>query len=409
MGTRYLNTVALILLASSIVGCDKESAISKAGIVNNDNFKLEGNIAKNYVKPGAQNSNFGGYIDIVEGKVFTSDEVKANFEAVDLYYRYTENGHNELISTSFEGNVTLDRELELVHYAWPYNNRTEMYIVKSSDVDQLGDFEKINTIVEIKAFAESIKNFGSTTRTKTLRRITKGDMILVVSASKSTTTIAKVLEVANATNGRLSLSTKSDISTKKFIAKQSNKFVSNGKPADTLTLSIGASKSDENFVDLLNRKVYKASNLPNGSVATVTAVHVSNGTRQSFFGPNSSFLGSNYDAQFYNWFNLFGNRKSVTFWSLDVNPGSTDLKDAYQRVGLTFEQLPHNNESLKEYHNAIGLTSPNWSHATTLVKDMILRVADNTGGYYGIVKILEIDNVNRTLKIALKFSVPEKD
>lgn len=402
--------IILFLMVFAFSACQKEEGISHE-TVNSQFLDASGNIAKMYISAGAQQSNFGGFINTYDGSLYLSNEVNDNFNNIDLYFRYTDKGGNELYTTDADG-YAYNRDLELMNYAWPYHNSGELYLLKTSTNEQIQQFKSINNKEQLNSFYQAVQTQlgGTATAQKRLIKIAANSIILFKSSTKNTTSVLLVSDVAQSVQGRFTFDIKTDASNRNIIPKQSTKFLNNGKSADTLELSVSAGRTDENFIDLLNRKVYKVDELPNSSMASINLVHVFNNTsnpnRHSFYTPTSSFSGSNYVPAFWTWMGQQPDRKTTYLLRLDVN-STTTIQDRYNAPGRNFNDVFHNNESLQEYHNYIAYQTSFASHITTPEVGMVYRLYDTNTGNVGLMKIVELDLTNMKAKVALKYSIPE--
>ncbi len=412
---RVINALKTIMVAATfLLSCDKEDAISKKGTIE-DHLHITGNITKLYISPGAQESNFGGFVDTYSGKIYLSNEVNSNFHNIDLYFRYTKASGNELFSTNCNESVFLSPDLEQMQYAWPFRNRGDFYILKNANATQIKAFNDIKSKADISSFnASMMRELGNPLPVQRLANLAVDDLILFHSSTKNTISAIKVLGAASNTRERLALDIKTDVSNRNLVPKAPGAMLTSTKPADIIELTINVANGDENYIDLKNRRVYKEYELPLGSLANITLIHTFNGAianpRQSLFAPGSSFLGSNYSATLYSWLQLQGNKKDVIFLSVStVSPSHADLGTFYSNPGNNFDQIKFNNQDLlttaDKFRHPSGST---WTHVTTLAEGMVLRVEDRTLGDVGFVKILEMDNVAKTLKIAVKYTVPER-
>lgn len=408
MNNHINKIIALFLMAFAFSACQKERGISNE-TTGNQFLSSDGNIAKLYINAGAQQSNFGGFIDTYNGSIYLSKEVNNNFNNIDLYYRYTANGGNELYTTDAT-ECAYNRDLELMNYAWPYHNSGTLYLLKTPTTAQIQQFKAINNNEQLNSFFQQVQNELGGIAQKRLINIAVNNIVLFKSTTKNTVSVLLVSSIAQSVQGRFAFDIKTDVSHKNTIPKQATTLLNNGKPADTLELSVSAANTDENFIDLLNRKVYKVANLPNASMASIGLVHVFNNTvnpnRHSFYTPTSSYAGANYVPAFWTWMNQQPNRKTIYLLRLDVN-STTTIQDRYNATGRSFDEVFHNNESLQEYHNYIAYQTSFSSHITTTEVGMVYRVYDTNTGNVGLMKILSLDLVNKKTKVAIKYSIPE--
>lgn len=413
MNNKHINKLLfLFLILISFASCKKEQGISHQSI-GNQFLDISGNIARVYISAGAQQSNFGGFINSYDGSLYLNSEVNNNFHNIDLYYRFSEKEGNELYTTDAKG-FTYTRELELMGYSWPYHNRGELYILKNPSATQIKAFEAVKNNEELKKVYQDLladinAQAGSVqTGQKRITQVAANSIVLFSSTTKNTKSVLLVNSIATSIQGRLSFSIKTDISNRNIISKQPTSFLNNGKPADILELSVEEGRTDENFIDLLNRKIYKATDLPNGSMENINLVHVFNNTsnpnRHSFYTPTSGFSGTNYVPAFWDWMGQQPNRKNTYLIRLDVN-GTATIQDRYN--SKTFDDVAHNNESLVEYHNYIAYQTSFASHITTSEVGMVYRVYDTNTGAVGLIKLLELDLANKKAKIAVKYAIPE--
>jgi hypothetical protein len=410
------NIFKLLLLATAtfcFISCKKQAAISEGNIIDN-NVSLSGNISKLYINAGAQESNFGGFVDTYTGKLYLGREVNENFHNIDLYFRYTKSSGNELFSTNFNESVFLNSDLEKMQYAWPYRNRGDFFILKNASEAQLKAFDSITNKTEIGIFYNEILGFiGNPAPVQRLTNLIVNDVILFRSSTKNTTSIIKVVGTANNINGRLALDVKTDISNRNIVPKATANLSNTTKPADIIELSFDVANGDENFIDLKNRKVYKEHQLPVNGLSDIAIIHTFNGAlaapRQSLFAPGSGFVDDNYSQSLYDWLQLQTNKRNVLLLSVSsVSPSHADLGVLYNLPGNNFDQLRHNNDDLKTAANTLKHPSGStWSHATTLAEGMVLKIEDRTSGDVGFVKIIELDNIAKTMKIAVKYMVEE--
>ncbi|ERJ58640.1 hypothetical protein [Sphingobacterium paucimobilis] len=388
-----------ILLVCTIISCERNIAVSTDDI-DTDFFKDDA-ISRVFLKPGGRESSAGGYMDIRGGSLFDFSEMEKYYHDVDLAYTYgVETGNNLL--TMDAKDVSFAEIGEEIEHAYPYKNKGELILFSEVTKEDKAWFDQLASVQDIRRGYDSVmgvlsSKYGAAVQpVKRLTNLKKGDIVLYNAINRKFKSIIYIEDVAGAANGSMVMSIKSDMTEQRYLQKPDIPLHKLSGWGDTLVFKVNTPLGDENYVDLLNRKVSKAEDLEGEDVSQITLLHVYDGISSGFYTMTSSYIGSSYRPELWNWINTLPNRNEMHWNRIDNH--------VKYLPGKTFEDLRNNNESLRSYGAYIGDNS--WTSrftGSTLVPGFVMWIKDKSNQTMGFLKVLEVDNNIGTCKVVLKY------
>ncbi len=391
----------LASLALLTVSCEKELAISEDSIVT-EFFKSGDDISRIYLKPGGSGNSTGGYVDLRSGIIYRFEQMEEHYHEVDLAYAYSAVSGNNLFTMDAK-NVSFSQVGEEVEHVFPYKNKGELYLYTNVTSEDVSWLQSLSTTADVRRGYDSLLNVlalresSEVQPVKRLSNLRQGDIVLFHGISRKVKSIIYIENVATSANGTMNMLVKSDMGEQIYFQKPDLPLKNPALWADTLVLEVNAPNKDENYIDLFRRKVYKVEDLENDDVSQITLVHVYDGLSSNFYTMTSSFIGSIYRPELWNWINTLPGRNEMHLYRIDNHVNYLP--------GYTFENIRNNNEALKEYGDYIGGTgwTSRFTGSSTVAPGLVFRIRDKNDETKGVLKVLEVDNNTGTCKVALKY------
>src|SRR5690606_34066536 len=224
----------------------------------------------------------------------------------------------------------------------------------------------------------------------------RGDIVLFHGINRKVKSLIYIEHVATAANGTMGMLVKSDMTEQVYFQQPDLPLKNPASWADTLILEVKAPLTGENYMDLLRREVYKAEELENDDVSQITLLHVFDGVTSNFYTMTSSYIGSTYRPELWNWISTLPGRKEMHLYRIDNH-----IK---YLPGYTFEDIRNNNEALRAYGDYIGGTAWNSRYTgSSIAPGFVMRIRNAADETQGFLKVLEVDNNIGTCKVVLKY------
>src|SRR5690606_30673337 len=166
----------------------------------------------------------------------------------------------------------------------------------------------------------------------------RGDIVLFHGFNRKVKSLIYIEHVATAANGTMDMLIKSDVGEQVYFQQPDLPLKNPASWADTLVLEVNAPLTDENYIDLLRRKVYKVEDLENDDVSQITLLHTFDGISSNFYTLASSHIGSTYRPELWNWISTLPGRNVMHLYRIDNH--------AKYLPGYTFEDVRNNNDAL---------------------------------------------------------------
>ncbi len=391
-------------LALLTVSCEKELAISEGSIVT-EFFKSGDDISRIYLKPGGSDNSTGGYMDLRSGIIYTFEQMEDHYHEVDLAYTYGSTSGNNLLAMDAK-NVSFSKVGEEVEHVFPYKNKGELYLYSNASSEDVSWFQALSTTADVQRGYDSLLNIltiregNEVQPVKRLGNLKKGDIVLFHGINRKIKSLIYIENIATSANGTMNMLVKSDMGEQIYFQKPDLPLKNPALKADTLVLEVSAPNTDENYIDLFRRKVYKAEDLENDDVSQITLLHVFDGITSNFYTMTSSYIGSTYRPELWNWINTLPGRNAMHLYRIDNH--------AKYLPGYTFEDIRNNNEALQAYGDYIGGTGWNSRYTgSSIVPGFVMRIRNATDETQGFLKVLEVDNNTGMCKVALKYAHDE--
>lgn len=392
---------ALMLFASMAISCENDLAISQ-GSIGTEFFSPGDDVSRIYLAPGGSTNSSGAYMDLRSGSLYTSGQMTDYYHDVDLAYIYGSVSGNNLLTMDAQ-NVSFSDVGEEMEHAFPYKNKGELYRYTGATDADVQWFRSLSTAVDVQRGYDSLLNVlvnrggAEAQPAKRLANLQRGNIVLFHGINRNIRSIIYIEDVAVAANGTMRILVKSDMGEQVYFQKPDLPIKSLMNRADTLVLQVGMPNADENYIDLLRRKVYKVEDLENDDVSQITLMHSYNGSRSLFFTMTSSFMGSEYRSDLWNWVNTLPARRNIHLYRLDN-------RDTYL-PGRTFEDVRNNNVALKAYGESFESLN-SWTtrfSGTSVEPGLVFRIRDVDNDMWGVMKVLSVDNSTGICRVALKY------
>lgn len=402
---------ALLLFSTLSVSCEKELATSQATI-ESEFFSSDGNISRMYLSPGAEDNSAGGYIDIATGTLYTSGNIADYYHEIDLAYMYNASTGNNLLAMDAQ-NISSTPLGEEIEHLFPYKNKGILHRFTGVTEADKNWFQSLSSSADIQRGYDSLLNVltlrggNEAQGKKRLANLQRGEMVLFQSVNRNIKSMIYIDALATSTTGQMSMIVKSDAGEQLHFQKPELPLNNLLLRADTLVLRSSAANTDENYIDLLRRKVYKYVDLENDDLSQITLVHtygLHTGTATPitmFYNLTSSAHLPKYSAPLWDWMNGVPNRRNIRFYRSDNQVSYVP--------GYTFEDVRNNNHALKEYGEFMFSRVAPWtsripgSDNITATAGMVFLIEDRDLEMWGVMKVLSVDNANGMCTVAYKY------
>jgi len=346
-------------------------------------------------------------MDIRSVSLYITGQMADYYQDVDLAYTYAPASGNNLLTMDAK-NISFTDVGEEVEYMFPYQNKGELYRYTGATDADVRWFQSLSTAADVQRGYDSLLNVltnrggAEAQPVKRLANLQRRDIVLFRGINRKIKSIIYIEDVATAANGTMNMLIKSDMGEQIYFQKPDLPLANLTLKADTLVLEVSTPRADENYIDLLGRKVYKDVDLENDDVSQISLLHTWNGSITVFYTLTSAWIAdSGYKPELWNWLQTLPNRRTIYLYRLDD-------KAAYV-PGYTFEDVRNNNETLKQYGNDyIGNINSFASRipgttGQTAAAGMVYRIRDVGNDMWGLIKILSVDNATGTCRVALKY------